>query len=320
MGAEKLHVLMVEDNADDAALILRELKQANGYTISYERVDDEPSFKEALHKKIWDVIICDFSMPHFSAERVLELVEGYRLTTPLFLVSGKITEAEAQKVLGHRSVHEYIPKESLSRLGPVLRRALKLSSEYDVILHAWSRALALRDRETWGHSARVTELTERLARTMGISEIEVVHIRRGAMMHDVGKMGVPDSVLHKRGPLEGEELYQMRQHPKIGYELLQESEYLKRALDIPYCHHERWDGRGYPRGLKGDDIPFAARIFSVVDCYDAMTSDRPYRLAMPEKEVLTHLAEQRGRMFDPQVVDAFLRMMEGEDVPREEGK
>jgi len=178
---------------------------------------------------------------------------------------------------------------------------------YETTLEGWARALELRDYETEGHSQRVTELTVRIARTMGLSEAELVHVRRGALLHDIGKMGVPDSILLKPGPLDDEEWEIMRQHPVHAFKLLSPIAYLRPALDIPYCHHEKWDGSGYPRGLKGEVIPLPARIFAVVDVWDALRSDRPYRKAWPEEKALEHIQEQAGKHFDPRVVEVFLR-------------
>jgi HD-GYP domain-containing protein (c-di-GMP phosphodiesterase class II) len=143
---------------------------------------------------------------------------------------------------------------------------------------------------------------------MGMSEAEQVHVRRGALLHDIGKMGIPDSILHKPGPLADEEGEIMRQHPVYAYQLLSPITHLRPALDIPYCHHEKWDGTGYPRGLKGEQIPLAARIFAVVDVWDALRSDRPYRAAWPEEKVRAHIREQAGKHFDPQVVEVFMNM------------
>ncbi len=181
---------------------------------------------------------------------------------------------------------------------------------YDTTLEGWSKALDLRDKETEGHTLRVTDLTLRLARTMGVRDDDLVHIRRGALLHDIGKMGIPDQILLKPGPLTDEEWNVMRKHPVYAYELLASIAYLRQALDIPYCHHEKWDGAGYPRGLREKQIPLAARIFAVVDVYDALISDRPYRPAWPKEKALAYIREQAGKHFDPEVAAAFLRMDE----------
>jgi len=188
----------------------------------------------------------------------------------------------------------------------VRRSNFALTFAYEKTIEGWSRALDLRDKETEGHTQRVTNLTLKVARAMGFSEDELIHIRRGALLHDIGKMGVPDSILLKSDQLSNEEWDVMRKHPTFAYEMLLPIEYLRPALDIPYCHHERWDGTGYPRGLKGESIPLIARIFAVIDVYDALTNDRPYRKAWKLNEVITYLRQESGRYFDPAVVDAFL--------------
>ncbi|HWQ11211.1 MAG TPA: HD domain-containing phosphohydrolase [Roseiflexaceae bacterium] len=188
------------------------------------------------------------------------------------------------------------------------RAAAEISQAYDLTLEGWAHALDLRDKETEGHSRRVTELTVRLARMLGMDEEAITHVRRGALLHDIGKLGIPDRILLKPGKLTEEEWAVMRMHPVYAYEWLAPIAFLRPALDIPYCHHERWDGAGYPRGLAGEAIPLAARIFAVVDVWDAMTNDRPYRAALPTPEVFAHIRSQAGRHFDPQVVEAFLAL------------
>ncbi len=185
-----------------------------------------------------------------------------------------------------------------------------LLASYEATIEGWVRALDLRDQETEGHSLRVTELTVQLARAAGIEEAELVHIRRGALLHDVGKLGIPDAVLLKPGPLTDAEWVIMRQHPQYAYDMLAPIVYLHPALDIPYCHHERWDGSGYPRGLVGTAIPLAARLFAVVDVWDALNSDRPYRKRWPEAEAHAYLQAQSGKAFDPAAVALFLQMIE----------
>jgi len=184
----------------------------------------------------------------------------------------------------------------------------ELMLAYDSTLEGWSRALDLRDKETEGHSIRVTEMTVRLAKAMGISKQELVHIRRGALLHDIGKVGIPDSILLKPGKLTEEEWSVMHHHPTSAYELLAKIPFLRPALDIPYYHHERWDGSGYPLGLKEDQIPLAARIFSVVDVWDALCSDRPYRAAWDKQKAKEYISNAAGNQFDPHVVRVFLKI------------
>lgn len=179
---------------------------------------------------------------------------------------------------------------------------------YDATMEGWSRALDLRDKETEGHSRRVTEMTVKLARAFGLSEGELVQVRWGALLHDLGKMGIADGILLKPGPLTDEEWAIMKQHPTIAHELLSPVRYLRLALDIPYYHHEMWDGTGYPLGLHGEKIPLPARIFAVVDVWDALCSARSYRAAWPEEKVRAYIRSQAGTHFDPQVVKAFLDM------------
>jgi len=192
----------------------------------------------------------------------------------------------------------------------ILQASRELEQAYDATLSGWSHALELRETETAGHSQRVVELTVTLASLMGIPEDELVHVRRGALLHDIGKMGLPDSILLKPGKLTEEEWVVMRQHPRYAYKLLSGIHYLKPALVIPLFHHERWDGSGYPHGLQGEEIPLSARIFAVIDCWDALMSNRPYRPAWPEEEVRAYLRKEGGKSFDPNVVDVFLRFTE----------
>jgi response regulator RpfG family c-di-GMP phosphodiesterase len=179
---------------------------------------------------------------------------------------------------------------------------------YGTTIEGWSRALDLRDKETEGHSQRVTEMTVKLARAFGLGEAELVQVRWGALLHDMGKMGIADKILLKPGPLTAEEWVLMKRHPAIAYEMLAPIRYLRLALDIPYSHHEKWDGTGYTQGLRGEQIPLTARIFAVVDVWDAMRSDRPYRAKWPEEKVLAHLRSLAGFHFDPKVVEMFLNI------------
>jgi putative nucleotidyltransferase with HDIG domain len=197
------------------------------------------------------------------------------------------------------------------------RSNMELSQAYDDTIEGWSRALDLRDKETEGHSLRVAENTVILARGFGLGKDELEQVRWGALLHDIGKMGVPDTILLKPHALTDEEWELMKRHPSLAYEMLSPIRYLSLALDIPYCHHEKWDGSGYPRGLIGEQIPLAARIFAVIDVWDALRSARPYRAAWPEEEVLAFIKSLGGSHFDPQVVKVFFEseLLDGSAPP-----
>lgn len=199
--------------------------------------------------------------------------------------------------------------DNASLFNDLTKANMDLKLAYESTLEGWSRALDLRDKETEGHSQRVTDLTVSIAREVGIHDEELVHVRRGALLHDIGKMGVPDYILLKPGPLNEEERAIMCKHPVYAYYLLMPIAYLRQAIDIPYCHHEKWDGTGYPRGLKGEEIPLAARIFAIVDVWDALRSDRPYRPASSLEETMTYIVRQPGNHFDPKIVKIFLSVV-----------
>jgi len=191
------------------------------------------------------------------------------------------------------------------------RSNMDLMVAYDSTLEGWASALELRDEETEGHARRVTEMTERLALAVGVKGQELNNIRRGALLHDIGKMGIPDQILLKPGPLNEEEWKVMRTHPELAYKLIAPISFLRPAIDIPYCHHEKWDGTGYPRKLKGEDIPLSARLFAIIDVWDALSSDRPYRKAWDDKKVFEHLQSQSGSHFDPAILKIFLNQVIG---------
>ena len=219
---------------------------------------------------------------------------------------------ESGKLIGTVGSGRIVTEEKAAQ-AKIQQQAEELAQAYDSTLEGWARALELRDKDTEGHTRRVTELALSLARAMNVPEEQLVHMRRGGILHDIGKMAVSDEILHKPAPLSVEESEIMRQHPRYAYEMLSHIEYLQPALDIPYCHHEHWDGSGYPRGLKGEEIPLAARIFAVVDVYDALTSDRPYRSAWKIEDALKYIIENAGKYFDPKIVTAFLSLMKQEE-------
>jgi HD-GYP domain-containing protein (c-di-GMP phosphodiesterase class II) len=189
------------------------------------------------------------------------------------------------------------------------RTNAELSLAYDSAIESWAQVLELSNRENGAHAYRVVELTIKLARSMGIAEQELMHFRRGALLHDVGKLGISENILNKPGPLNETEWKIMQTHPQLANELLSSINYLAPALDIPHYHHERWDGSGYPDGLREEQIPFPARLFAVVDVFDALTSNRPYRSAWSRQVALNHIQQSSVKLFDPVVVKAFLQIM-----------
>jgi len=335
MPQQPLRLLLVEDNPDDALLLVRLLRQA-GYNLVHERLETEAELRQALERATWDVILADYSLPAFSAVTALSVVQDLEIDVPFIVVTGTISEAEAVTLM-HAGAHDYVIKGVWHRLVPAVVREtrearnrahdresatnlrLALASlqamsdaraaDLDAALALIVRALDLRDQETAGHSQRVTQMTVRLARVMALDNGALERIGRGALLHDIGKMHVPDSILLKPGPLTEDEWTIMRQHPIYAYELLYPLMSLRSSLDIPHYHHERWDGGGYPRGLAGEAIPIAARIFAVVDSYDALISTRPYRAAWSHTRAMKEIKAQVGSAFDPKVVSVFCREM-----------
>jgi HD-GYP domain-containing protein (c-di-GMP phosphodiesterase class II) len=215
-------------------------------------------------------------------------------------------DAEWLEFLETLAVQAAIAIDNASLFADLQRSNADLALAYDATIEGWATALELRDRDTRGHTLRVTEQTLDLAQAVGMRDEQIVHLRRGALLHDIGKLGVPDAILHKPTPLTDDEWRVMRRHPQLAYDMLTPIVYLRPALDIPYCHHEKWDGTGYPRGLAGDNIPLAARVFAVADVWDALTNDRPYRAAWPAAQALEYIEAQAGSHFDPQVTAVFL--------------
>ena len=197
-------------------------------------------------------------------------------------------------------------EELLERLR---EKNVEILSAYNRTIEGWARVLEMRNREVKDHSRRVTDLALRLARNLSVPESDLAHIRRGALLHDIGKMAIPDTIMLKNGNLSEEERAEIRRHPLYGYEMLSEIEFLSPALEILLCHHEKWNGEGYPFGLAGEKIPLFARIFAVVDVWDALLSNRPYRPAWMKSDVIQYLREQSGKQFDPRIVEAFLNIV-----------
>ncbi len=292
------------------------------------RIGESLAGKAALERKMVRVRNIEhgqngliITTPHFTQEGFLEFI-GHPL-----VVKGKLVgvmevfqrkpldvDDEWMSFLSSIAHQAAIAIDNAKLFEDLERSNLDLIAAYDSTLEGWSRALELRDRETEGHSKRVVDMTMEISLQMGIPSEKLADVRRGALMHDIGKLGIPDSILLKPGVLNQEERRVIEQHPIFAYNLLSTIEYLNKAIDIPYCHHEKWDGTGYPRNLKGEEIPIQARIFAVVDVYDALTSDRPYRKGWTEENALAYICEQSGKHFDPAVVDVFLRIIKQEDM------
>jgi PAS domain S-box-containing protein/putative nucleotidyltransferase with HDIG domain len=245
--------------------------------------------------------VCYYGMPLIAKGQVKGVLEIYHR-------HALEPDAEWLNFMDSLAGQAAVAIENSSLFESLQRSNSELGMAYDATIEGWSRALDLRDKETEGHTQRVTAMTLKLARQFNLCEADLLQIRWGALLHDIGKMGVPDGILLKPGPLTDEEWVAMKKHPGFAYEMLSPIHYLRNALDIPYCHHEKWDGSGYPRGLKGNQIPLAARIFAVVDVWDALKSDRPYRPSWTEEKVREHIQSLSGTHFDPQVVDAFLSL------------
>jgi putative nucleotidyltransferase with HDIG domain len=272
----------------------------------------ENSFVQMTSTSRWRIFLL------VAAANFLVILVGFNLanaiTRPLLRLvqaSQKVADGDLNvKVDAHSNDEVSLLTDVFNTMVANLNHSQKqLIRSYDDTLEGWAKALELRDKETEGHSERVTVLTVRLAEAMGIQGDALVNIRRGALLHDIGKMGTPDAILNKNGPLDEEERRIIEKHPQHAYDMLRLIEYLEPALEIPYCHHEKWDGTGYPRKLKGEEIPISARMFAVVDVFDALHSDRPYRKAWALPEVFKYLKDQSGSHFDPRVVEAFIRLM-----------
>ena len=266
----------------------------------------ESDFLAETPELISENFISYFGLPLLAQGKLKGVLEVFH-RTPLD------PDIEWLKFLDMLAGQAAIAIENISLFEFLQKSNTELRLAYDTTLEGWARALELRDMETEGHSRRVTDLTTELATAMGTDPRMLDHIRRGALLHDIGKMGIPDAILNKPGPLTDIEWTVMKKHPVFAYDMLREIVFLKPAIDIPYCHHEKWDGSGYPLGMHGEGIPLAARVFAVVDVYDALTSTRTYRKAWSVEKTLAHIQENSGTHFDPQIVDMFMKIMSKKD-------
>jgi PAS domain S-box-containing protein/putative nucleotidyltransferase with HDIG domain len=264
------------------------------------RIDNQVFMQNDLVKK--EGFVSYYATPLIAKGKILGVLEIFHRTAHQ-------ENSEWMDFLETLAGQVAIAIENAGLVDDILREHTELINAYNQTIEGWATALALKEEETADHSQRVTELTVRIARAMGMKEEELYYVRLGALLHDIGKIGVPDSILLKPGKLTDDEWKIMKKHPEYAFQMLSPIAYLSKAIDIPYCHHEKWDGTGYPRGLKGKQIPLSARIFAVVDVWDALTSDRPYRKAWPKDKAIEYIRSQSGSHFDPEVVDVFMKII-----------
>ena len=328
MMNEAAVILVVEDDEAHAELILRSF-EAKPKRFIVHCAENLKTAQDKISQLRPDLIFTDWILPDGVGIDLIRRDGDGQPLYPAIIMTSFGNEEKAVEAMKAGAL-DYIVKsgEAFREMPHIARRALRewqhiiekrkaekelqqahldLLNAYETTLLGWCTALDLRDHETVGHTQRVVELTLSFARLLGLAEDELLHIKRGALLHDIGKMGIPDQILLKTGPLTDEEWVIMRKHPVYAHEWLCEIHYLQPSLAIPYCHHERWDGSGYPRGLKGEEIPLAARIFAIIDVWDALTSDRPYRAAWSHEETFAHIARGSGSHFDPQLIKILQR-------------
>ncbi len=321
-------VLIVDDEYSGRET-LQSVLEGEGYNLIM--AENGPQAIEKAKAYLPDVILLDVMMPGMTGFEVCERIRSDPQVAEIPIIILTALDDRESLLIGLKvGADDFISKPfdrfelrarligitRLNRYHKLLEEREKLQKAhqhlmdaYDATIVGWSHAMDLRDKETEGHSQRVTELTLKLAEAFGFEGDDLLHIRHGALLHDMGKLGIPDDILQKPAKLTDEEWAVMRKHPQFAYDMLYPIEYLRAALEIPLCHHEKWDGNGYPRGLKGEEIPLVARLFAVVDVWDALTSDRPYRQAWTKEQAFEFIRAQSGKHFDPQVVDMFFKVI-----------
>ncbi len=331
MNNERPKILIIDDDAIARSAIEGLLSSEPYDTYFASNGYDGISMAISLHP---DVVLLDVMMPKMNGFEVCRRIRSMPdiAEAPIILITS--LDDHESRIQGLRAgADDFVTKpynsmELFARLQTILRlnryrriaeqqdelKALnkQLLMAYNKTIEGWSKALDLRDRETEGHTQRVTDLTLIFAKEVGFSEADLEHVRRGALLHDVGKLGIPDSILHKADKLTDEEWRIMRMHPVHAYQWLSSIDFLEPALCIPYSHHEKWDGSGYPLGKKGEEIPIAARLFAIVDVWDALCSDRPYRHAMSKSDALEYIRSQAGTHFDPDLTKIFIDLVKDE--------
>lgn len=322
-----LRVLIVEDSEDDAELILRELRSGD-YEPRYLRVQTAKDMDEALSKRKWDIIISDYSMPNFNGLSALELLKRKELDLPFIIVSGAIGEDVAVAAM-KAGAHDYIMKNNLSRLVPVIQRELreaeerrkrklaeeerkrmmeKLKKAMVEIIHAMALLVETRDPYTAGHQRRVAELASNIAKEMALPQKQIDAIIMAGSIHDIGKTYIPGEILSKPRRLTENEFGMIKTHPQVGYEILKGIDFPWPVARIVLQHHERLDGSGYPNGLRGNEIILEARIIAIADVVEAMASHRPYRPALGIDRALEEIERGAGVKYDPEAAEACLKL------------
>jgi putative two-component system response regulator len=321
--------ILIIDDEPSIREVLGSILREEGYYIDF--AENGPDGYEKAQELIPDIVLLDVMMPGMDGFEVCRKIRNEPLVGQVPIVMLTALGDNESKIKGIESgADDFIPKpfniielvakvnnitklhrfrDSLSDREDLRQAHEELKASYDATIEGWARALELRDTETEGHSRRVTEMTLRVADAMGVGEENLEQIRRGALLHDIGKMGIPDSILFKPKPLTKSEWAVMKKHPVYAYELLSHIPFLRTAIDIPYCHHEKWDGTGYPRGLRGSNIPTSARSFAVADVWDALGAKRPYRPALPAEKIINHISKESGKHFDPMVVEVFMEFV-----------
>lgn len=340
------HVLVVDDEMSIRE-VLAEGLESFGYSVV--QAGNAAEAFELVKRGGIDLVLSDIEMPDENGLSLLKRIKGHDADVDVIMVTGVVDFGTAVGTI-RQGASDYVSKPfNLEEVRIVAERTLEkrrlirenrdyqqrleikvadrtrelvdknrevqglyaeLEESYESTLEAMITALDFRDNETHGHSRRVVEYAVLVAEAMGLGEPELTWIRRGAILHDVGKIGVSDATLRKPGKLDAAEWEEMKRHPEMGYRMLKHIKFLKPALDIVHCHQERWDGSGYPNGLKGEQIPLGARIFAAVDTFDAMTSDRPYRAALSIQAARDEIHRFSGIQFDPKVAEAFLSIDE----------